>query len=340
MCRLGRQFVLRRRAGNFCFVEPARQIPTPPRFYCGGVENRYAVMVRVPISRKCLESFFAVALFFLSVSSHAIASMNTEALEERSWLARSELLSGNFNTALKDAQDTQKLCEQALAGKRLDDDPHLTVALGASFEVEAQSLERLHQKAEAVQLLENALKTWGRTSIAARLRKNLNLLTLEGKPLPLLRASEWIGARGPLTREALRGKVVLIFFGAHWCADCKAEAPVLEHLMPKLERRGLIIIAPTQRYGYTALSENTPVAEENEFIHKVFLRFYARIPAISVPLDSGNFERFGVSTTPTLVLADRQGIVRLYHPGYLAEDDLQAAADRLLGPAVRGNGVN
>ncbi len=314
-------------------------MPSPPRFYCGGVGNGYAVMVMVRASKRIFECFFAVALFLVSVSSHAIASINTEALEERSWLARSELLSGNFNTALKDAQETQKLCEQALAGKRLDDDPHLTVALGAAFEVEAQSLDRLHQKAEAVQVLENALKTWGRTSIAARLRKNLNLLTLEGKPLPLLRASEWVGARRPLTREALRGKVVLIFFWAHWCADCKAEAPVLEHLMPKLEPRGLIIIAPTQRYGYTALNEKAPVAEENEFIDKVFLRFYARIPAISVPLDSGNFERFGVSTTPTLVLADKQGIVRLYHPGYLDEDELRAAADRLLGPALRSGGV-
>ncbi len=296
-------------------------------------------MVRVPVFRKCLESLLAVALFTVPAWSQSLPSINTATLEERSWFARSELLSGNVNAALKQAQETQKLCERAVAGKRLDDDPHLVVALGAAFEVEAQSLDRLHQKAEAVQLLENALNVWGRTSIAARLRKNLNLLTLEGKPLPLLRASEWIGARRPLTREALRGKVVLIFFWAHWCADCKAEAPVLQHLAPKLEPRGLIVIAPTQRYGYTALSENAPVVEENKFIDQVFLRFYSQIPAISAPLDNGNFERFGVSTTPTLVLADKQGIVRLYHPGYLDEDELQAAIERLLGPVSKGSGV-
>jgi thioredoxin-related protein len=44
-------------------------------------------------------------------------------------------------------------------------------------------------------------------------------------------------------------------------------------------------------------------------------------------LDSSNFERFGVSTTPTLVIADKRGIVRLYHPGYLDEKSLRAAIE-------------
>jgi thioredoxin-related protein len=47
-------------------------------------------------------------------------------------------------------------------------------------------------------------------------------------------------------------------------------------------------------------------------------------------VDSSNFERFGVSTTPTLVIADRRGVVRLYHPGYLDEKSLRAAIEAVL----------
>ncbi|MEW5983773.1 MAG: hypothetical protein AB1806_15580 [Acidobacteriota bacterium] len=36
-------------------------------------------------------------------------------------------------------------------------------------------------------------------------------------------------------------------------------------------------------------------------------------------------------TTPTLVVLDREGIVRLYHPGRLAEDALDTLVRRLLG---------
>jgi thioredoxin-related protein len=43
---------------------------------------------------------------------------------------------------------------------------------------------------------------------------------------------------------------------------------------------------------------------------------------MSVPLSEENFQRFGASTTPTLVLVDRAGIVRLYHPGAMPYSQL------------------
>jgi len=35
-----------------------------------------------------------------------------------------------------------------------------------------------------------------------------------------------------------------------------------------------------------------------------------------------NFANYGSSTTPTLVLVDRAGIVRLYHPGQMFYEEL------------------
>ena len=43
-----------------------------------------------------------------------------------------------------------------------------------------------------------------------------------------------------------------------------------------------------------------------------------------------NHTRYGVSTTPTLVLVDRRGIVRLYHPGNMTEEELSAVIEPAL----------
>jgi thiol-disulfide isomerase/thioredoxin len=202
--------------------------------------------------------------------------------------------------------------------------------VGAAYEVQAQALAEQHRSAEAIQLLRNAMHRWSGTSIVTRLQKNVNLLTLVGKPMPALRVPEWIGGTRPATAGALRGKVVMLFFWAHWCPDCKAEAPVLAKVAAEFEPKGLVVIAPTERYGYTPSDEHALPAEEKAFIEKVFDRFYAEIPKVQVPLDSGNFQRFGASTTPTLVLVDRKGVVRLYHPGVMDEASLRSAVQSLI----------
>jgi len=48
------------------------------------------------------------------------------------------------------------------------------------------------------------------------------------------------------------------------------------------------------------------------------------------PVSGAIFARYGVSTTPTLVLIDRAGIVRLYHPGAMKQDELEARIQPLL----------
>jgi thiol-disulfide isomerase/thioredoxin len=257
------------------------------------------------------------------------AGNTPETLEALSWIARGELKAGHLDEASKKAEEVKRLCETALGSRKLDDEPHVALALGAAYEVQAQALSESHQRAEAVRLLQSAERKWRGTSIVARLQKNLNVLTLEGKPLPLLRASEWIGAK-PVSENALRGKVVLLFFWAHWCADCKAEAPILKQLGTEFERQGLVIIGPTKLYGYTAQDEHASAAEERAFIEKVYERFYSEIPNLKVPVDEMNFERFGASTTPTIVVADRRGIVRLYHPGLMDEASLRNAIQPLL----------
>jgi thiol-disulfide isomerase/thioredoxin len=253
-----------------------------------------------------------------------------EALEAFSWLARGELAAGHLDEALRDAREIKQSCQTTLGTRTLDTEPHLPLALGAAYEVEAEVLSDRHQRTAAIQLLRTALRTWRGTSLEDRLQKNLNVLTLEGEPMPLLREMEWIGPR-PAPLATLRGKVLLLFFWAHWCADCKTEIPVINKLAAEFEPKGLALIAPTKHYGYTAQEEHAAPATETAFIQRVYQELYSQIPGIQVPLDGGNFERFGASTIPTLVVVDRRGIVRLYHPGVMDETTLRMAIEPLLG---------
>ncbi|MBV8866663.1 MAG: redoxin domain-containing protein [Acidobacteriaceae bacterium] len=254
-----------------------------------------------------------------------------EALEAFSWLARGELAAGDTGKAMQDAEEITRIAQASLSTRKLDAEPYLPLALGAAYEVKAEVLEKEHKRSEAIQLLRSGMVTWRGTSLVDRLQKAINLLTLQGKPMPVLREAEWIGTK-PNTPAEWRGRPLMLFFWAHWCADCKAEAPIITQLAEEFEPKGLVVIAPTRLYGYTAQNENAPVAEEKAFIEKVFDQYYASIPKVQVPLDAGNFARFGVSTTPTIVLVDRHGVVQLYHPGVMDEATLRSSIGHLLVP--------
>jgi thiol-disulfide isomerase/thioredoxin len=251
------------------------------------------------------------------------------AIEAFSWIGRGQLDAGNSDAANENARRTMELCEAALKTRSLDAEPHLPLALGASYEIQANVLHLKREKSQAVALIQSALKRWAGTSLVPRLRKNLNLLTIEGRPAPALVATDWIGARPPAL-SALRGKVVVVFFWAHWCPDCRADAPIMAKLGAEFEPKGLAIIGPTKLYGFAAGGDEASPAEERQYIKKVFNRFYAEIPHLFVPVGEKNFDTYGASTTPTIVLIDRRGIVRLYHPGAMAEAELRSAIEKLL----------
>jgi thiol-disulfide isomerase/thioredoxin len=255
--------------------------------------------------------------------------IDAEYVDALSWVGRGELAAGDLDQANKSAQETQKLALQLLNNLKLDSQPHLSNALGAAFEVQAQALSKQGQTQNAVLLLRQALRTYGQTSIRARLQKNLNLLTLLGKPAPPLAIAEYLGEK-PRPLSALKGSVVLLFFWAHWCGDCKAEEPVIARLQTELPSRDFVVVAPTQRYGYAGAQDNISPQQEKQYIEAVRERYYSQLSAVTVPISKANFDLYGASTTPTLVLLARNGNVALYHPGAMAYGDLRSEIDKLL----------
>lgn len=250
-----------------------------------------------------------------------------EYLEALSWAGRYALSQQHYAQAESIARQTETLAVQQLKNRKLDDEPHLPVALGAALEVRAQAFAEQGQKAQGIALLRKALAFYGNTSIAARLRKNLNLLTFVGQPAPALKSSQFVGLPAVPLSE-LRGSPVLLFFWAHWCVDCKGEAPILTRL--RSEFKGLTFIAPTQRYGYAARGEDATPQAEIAYINTVWQQYYGGLQGIAVPVSKENFNVYGASTTPTLVLVDRTGRIAFYHPGTLSYEELRAAIEKVM----------
>ncbi len=263
-------------------------------------------------------------------TTRAGGAWTPELIEAYSWLGRGALAAKQYDKALAYSAETRKLTMAALKTRKLDDEKRLPIALGASIEVEGQALAGKGQRVEGVAFLNKELKAWYATSIRTRIQKNINLLSLAGKRAPELEVKDYVGSNAPQPLSKLKGKTVMLFFWAHWCGDCKAQAPIMASLAKKYASKGLVVVGATQHYGYVAGGEDATPAIETPYIAKIYNQYYASIPNMTVPLSEENFRLYGSSTTPTLVLIDKAGIVRLYNPGNLSAEDLSSKIEAIL----------
>lgn len=280
------------------------------------------------VRAKLAQNAFAVAESELNTYK-AQHGVTPEYLEALSWMARGSAAAKQWDQAATYATETRNLCEQQLSKRKIDAEPHLPIALGAAYEVLAQELAANGQPAKAVSLLRTALTRYENTSIRARLQKNLNLLALVGQPAPALQATEFLGSKPP-TLASLKGSPVLLFFWAHWCGDCKNEVPVIARLQQEFGPSGLVVISPTKLYGYAAQGADATPEQERTYIESVRERYYGSLKDMAVPVSKQNFNAYGASTTPTLVVLNRAGQVEMYHPGSLSYDDLRSALQKVV----------
>ena len=252
-----------------------------------------------------------------------------QALEALSWLGRAALAANRLDPAYAYAAETYDLAVPRANARSLAGDISLENALGAAIEVQAHVRAAQGRRSDAVYFLRRELDRYVNSPLHMRIQKNINLLSLEGQPAVALEVGEELGRPTPNFAQ-LKGKVTVLFFWAHWCGECKQQGPILSKLLEDHRAAGLTIVAPTQRYGYTVKRAAATPDAELSHIAQVRDQYYPFLKDEAVPVSEANHKRYGVSTTPTLAVVDRQGIVRLYHPGMMTTEELEAVIRPLL----------
>lgn len=247
--------------------------------------------------------------------------VDAEYLDAVGWLARgAEMLKQLDAAAAYVAELRHEIREEK---------PDVVIPLGAAIEVEGKLRAAREGRGSALRFLEEEFVRAKDIALRSRIRKNINLLSLEGQPAPDLNKTDFIGAEPP-SIAALKGKPALLFLWAHWCGDCTAQAAMLGRVTRKYRPQGLVVIAPTRYYGTGAANKPATPAEEKAHIAKVWAEVYAGIEGVSIPIDTDMMAQYGVSATPTYALIDRKGMVRFYSPTRLSEAELSRRIEAVL----------
>ena len=144
---------------------------------------------------------------------------------------------------------------------------------------------------------------------------------------PALEVSAWLNVEAPVALESLLGRVVLLHFFQMRCAGCHEVAtPQAQRVHDLFSREDLAVI------GVHCVFENDD-AQSPEllrgYIRDQRLTFPVAIdtPGDRIPL---TMKTFNVDGTPTLVLLDRRGRIRMKRLGHVPDLELGAAIGALL----------
>ncbi|HEX8410528.1 MAG TPA: TlpA disulfide reductase family protein [Thermoanaerobaculia bacterium] len=249
-----------------------------------------------------------------------VKGADAEYLSAIAWIARGAEMLGRLELA----DETLRELREAIPAENTE---HLS-AYGAAIEVEGRLIHRREGRGAALRYFEQQLTTAQAPSLRSRIRKNINMLSLEGQPAPALGGTTLTGGAAP-TLASLRGKPVVLFFFAEWCGDCKAQAPSLERVWQKYRDR-VPMLAVTRLYSTPTDEKPMTPAEETAKVQAVWKESYAALADVPVVIDSDTMVRYGASATPSFALVDRRGVVRHYTATRLSEAELSRRIEELL----------
>lgn len=107
----------------------------------------------------------------------------------------------------------------------------------------------------------------------------------------------------------LKGKAVVLDFWATWCGPCELQAPILDRIARRHQKKGLVVLGVN-------VDDPPDLA-----------RAYAAKKGLSYPIVSDETRdasgRYGVDKLPSLVVIDKQGRVVAYLTGIVDEASLE-----------------
>jgi cytochrome c biogenesis protein CcdA/thiol-disulfide isomerase/thioredoxin len=151
------------------------------------------------------------------------------------------------------------------------------------------------------------------------------VLPVEGMMPPLDGASTWINSP-PLTREALKGKVVVVDFWTYSCINCLRSLPYVEAWSKTYKDQGLVVIGVhTPEFAFEAKVDN--------------VRRAARKLGVDYPIAVDNDHRiwraFDNRYWPAHYFIDAQGRIRHHHFG----EGRYAESERVIQQLLAENGA-
>lgn len=162
---------------------------------------------------------------------------------------------------------------------------------------------------------------------------------------PEIRAQAWLNTPQPLALAGLRGRVVALHAFQMLCPGCVSHGlPQAQSLQRHFADTELTVLGLHSVFEHHAVM--TPAALQ-AFVHEYRLRFPIAIdePAADGPIPL-TMQAYALEGTPSLVLIDRRGRVRLNHFGRIDDLQLGAFIGRLLAepapstePSVSTTGV-
>jgi len=133
---------------------------------------------------------------------------------------------------------------------------------------------------------------------------------LQGKPAPdvilPIAANGDAGARMQLSE--LKGQAVILDFWASWCGPCAIQAPILDRVARRYEKKGLVVLG---------VNVDDPPAVARQYALQKGLTY-------PIVLDDGRdaSKHYGVDKLPTLVVIDKEGKVAAYLTAIVDEASL------------------
>lgn len=124
-----------------------------------------------------------------------------------------------------------------------------------------------------------------------------------------------------VSTDSLRGKVVYVDFWATWCGPCRKSLPWMDGIQKKYGASGLVILA---------INEDTTSDAAQKVINDLKPSFKALID------NKGEVAgMFSPPTMPSSFLIDRDGVVRMVHPGFkeAEQEHLEAEISKLVSGA-------